>query len=525
MEQNLKNALVLTKEGYLQGSVEEDGLKVFKGVPYAAPPIGERRFRAPEDHGKWRGIRDATKYGAASIQQTAGWENRLAFINSQYEEDCLYLNIWTPANSENDKLPVFMWIHGGGLVAGSGVEPVCNGENLARNKNMVVVTINYRLGFFGFFAHPDLRKENPHGTAGNYAFLDMRKAAMWIKDNIAAFGGDPDNLTIAGQSGGAAAVGSLLVSPLMKGLAKRVCIESGPMYYSIMAPASREETDKVGTEFMELAGCSSIDELRKKDAWELYDLAVSTGGPRGGMRFNFSIDGWFLPEDIFEMMDGGRFNDFDVMIGNTSQEFPIAGPEGISIESYESFLDETFGENADKIKLWYPAETPQAAAKQVATIASDFLLMGAVKLGETCVKYGRNAYVFLVSKEVSTEEGALFGSPHCAEMPYLFGRINTGGRSPFSRYEWQESDYKFMETIQGYWHNFAKTGNPNGEGLVEWKKFDDGDYKIMELTDNCAMIDSSIYQERYDLFKKMLEQDASINMLQKTMSKFGRRPF
>ena len=242
-----EQARVKVKQGWLQGDTAGP-VKIFKGIPYAAPPVGERRFRKPEDPGRWRGVRKAVEYSAAAIQQVMENPEDISNVHgvpqllapSQYEEDCLYLNVWTPAKTGQDRLPVFVWVHGGGLVAGSGVECVCDGEGLAKRKDMVVVTINYRLGFFGFFAHPELAKEG-NGTSGNYALYDIRKACQWIKENIAAFGGDPDRITVAGQSGGAVAVGALHASPLMKGLIQRVSIESGPIFWGFMKPAARQE--------------------------------------------------------------------------------------------------------------------------------------------------------------------------------------------------------------------------------------------------------------------------------------------
>ncbi len=497
---DFSEAKIKVKQGWLRGYVD-GGLKIFKGIPYAAPPLGERRFRAPEDPGVWRGVRDATRYGAASIQHVG--EFMPEEPRSQYEEDCLYLNVWTPAKTPDDRLPVFIWIHGGGLVAGSGVESVCDGKGLASRKDMVVVTINYRLGFFGFFAHPELTAENGGRTSGNWALLDMRKAALWVKENIAAFGGDPDNITIAGQSGGAAAVGTILVSPMMAGIVRRVGIESGPILWGFMQPPKREVMEKRGEEFMELIGCKSIAELRGMDAWELFGLVEKNKLVNS---FNFCVDGEFVPDEIPAMMERGEFNAFDVMMGNCSQEFPVAGPEGMTAEKFNAYIDGAYPDRAEDMKKWYPARTPAEAAKQAATIASDIMLIGAIRVGQLCARYGRRAYIWLAVKETENEEGAATGCPHCAEMPYLFGRVDKGGRHPFADYRWVGKDYDFMDLIQSYWYNFAKKGDPNGGGLPQWNEYK-RDFDIMELGNEAHMITEPDRLAKYSYFLgKMLDK-------------------
>ena len=361
---NFENAKVQVAQGWLQGYTEGK-LKIFKGIPYAAPPVGALRFRHPQDPGRWRGVRKATAYSAASIQHVMENPEMPANVHgvpqflapSQYEEDCLYLNIWTPAQTPDARLPVFVWIHGGGMVAGSGCEVVCDGTGFASRKDVVVVTINYRLGFLGFFAHPDLTAE-AGGTSGNYALYDMRKACQWVKQNIAQFGGDPDRITVVGQSGGAAGV---------------------------------------------------------------------------------------------------------------------------------------------------------QAAKQASTIASDIMLMGSVKLGELCEKYGRNAYVWLMSKENETQRGRDAGCPHCAEMPYVFGRVDKGERNPFFDYHWVGADYDFMELIQGYWYDFCASGDPNGEGRPVWKKYAEK-FDICELCNHTHMIPADQMDKYRYFYEKLTENNFIVSL-------------
>ena len=506
---NFENAKVQVAQGWLQGSVEGN-LKVFKGIPYAAPPVGERRFRQPQAPGRWRGVRRATQYSAAAVQQVMENPEMPANVHgvpqflapSQYEEDCLYLNIWTPARSAEDKLPVFLWIHGGGMVAGSGCEVVCDGTGLAGRKDMVVVTINYRLGFFGFFAHPELTAE-AGGTSGNYALFDMRMACQWVKENIAQFGGDPQRITVAGQSGGAAGTGALHASPLMKGLVQRVSIESGPIYWGFMQPQDRELMERRGVEFMEHIGCGSIQELRQRDAWELFDAYTAFVGDRGlEAGFGFCVDGLFLPKRYSQIMDAGEFNDFDVLIGSCAQEFPCVDPARFTVEEYMAYLEEAFPDNYENMKKWYPAENGVQAAKQASTIASDIMLMGSVKLAELCTKFGRKAYVWLMTKENETQRGHDAGSPHCAEMPYVFGRVDKGERNPFFDYHWVGADYDFMELIQGYWYSFCATGDPNGEGRPQWQPYT-REFDICQLGNDTHMVDKSQMEKYHYYYDKL----------------------
>jgi para-nitrobenzyl esterase len=354
---------------------------------------------------------------------------------------------------------------------------------------------------FGFFCHPDLTAETGGRYCGNYALQDMRQAALWIKENIAAFGGDPDNLTIAGQSGGAAACGAILASPLMKGLFKHISIISGAIYWGFMQPPARAAMEQRGVAFMEKVGCRSIADLRQRDAWELYDQVGNDL-----MAFNFCIDGYFLPEGVQDLMERGQFNDVDVMIGNTTQEFPIKGGKGLPLAEYEQYFDRVFADNADQMRAWYPASTPAEAEKQASTIASDIMLMGAIRVGQLCAKYGRKAFVYLENKESENEEGRRLGSAHCAEMPYLFGNVGKGGRSPFHDYTWVAADFAYQQTVQGYWSNFARSGDPNGAGLAAWPSYRN-DFDVLALGNDCHVTDQARFKPVYDYYLARLMKD------------------
>jgi para-nitrobenzyl esterase len=267
-----------------------------------------------------------------------------------------------------------------------------------------------------------------------------------------------------------------------------------------MQPGSRKDMEDLGVEYMNYVGCKSIEELRKRDAWELFDKYEEFVRSKnmGHFGFSFCVDGEFIPKPYSEIIDSGEFNDFDVMIGSCAQEFPAVRASEFSVENFHDYLAEAFPDAVEDMKRWYPATNNIEAAKRASSIASDIMLLGSAKLGEITNKFGRNAYVWLMSKENETERGHNDGSPHCAEMPYVFGRVDHGERNPFFPYHWVGADYDFMELIQGYWYNFAATGNPNGEGMPEWKKYEKS-FDIINLNNNSGMMDEA-QQEKYHYF-------------------------
>lgn len=498
MEANFDKALVMSENGLLQGTVEQ-GLKVFRGIPYAMAPVGERRFKAPQPHGNWRGIRSTKHFGPSCVQDTGNFDEQRMPIYSQYEEDCLYLNIWTNAVEQNEKRPVFVWVHGGGMTAGSGSEPMVWGENLTRSTGAVTVSINYRLNVFSFFTTPQLDAEGGGKFSGNYGLLDIIEAVKWIKRNIAAFGGDPDNITLAGQSGGAAGNGLLMASPLMKGLIRRMCIDSGPIFWGMMQPAPKEQRQEASLRLMKDLNCHTIEELRRKDAWELFDAACVIGI----REFNIFTDGYVVPRNVHEMYENGNFNNFDLMIGSCSQEIPAARGKGVTREQFETYLNHCFPGHVEDMIRWYGAEDLTDYEKICSTINSDLMAVGAVKMGQLCAKRGQTCYVWLNTKETEDARGAKMGCPHCGEMPYLFGKINCGGAQPYDPYSWNDKDYAFSHLIQGYWYGFMKDGNPNGKGCPEWRKYEK-DFDICVLGNETGMLPEDRYA-RYRFFEELLE--------------------
>ena len=471
-----------TKYGRLRGVTYGD-INIFMGIPYAHAD----RFCMPVEPDSWEGIRNAYTYGPISPQtfrhDPPSYYRGLHMLQKE-GENCQNLNIWAPRTLNGEKKPVFVWIHGGGYFAGNAMEEYSfDGFNLSHYGDVVFVSVNHRLNLLGFL---DLSEYGERfSNSVNAGIMDIVMALKWIHENIAAFGGDPDRITVAGQSGGAVAVGALHASPLMKGLIQRVSIESGPIFWGFMKPAARQELEEKGQRFLEAIGCTGIEELRKRDAWELFDAYREIC--QDPMYFTYCIDGEFLPEPYEKMLEGGNFNDFDVMIGSCAQEILPGGEEGIPTDLYEEAVARLFPDAVDRMKEWYPAKDAKEARKQWSTIASDLMLMGSVRLAELCRRSGHKAYVWLMNKENETQKGRRTGSPHCAEMPYVFGRVDKGERNPFLDYHWVGKDYDFMELIQNYWYHFSESGDPNSPGAPEWNPYE-RDFDVCILGNDSHMM-------------------------------------
>lgn len=356
---------VKVEGGLLQGTVE-DGLRVYRGIPYAAPPVGDLRWRLPQPAPKWDGVRAADQFGRACIQTNAAIANLPA-----PSEDCLYLNVWTPAKSAAEKLPVLVWIHGGGFVAGAPAEKLYHGEWLA-NKGVVFVSVAYRLGVFGFLAHPELSAESPHHVSGNYGLLDMIAGLQWVQRNIGAFGGDPRKVTIQGESAGAAAVSILCASPLSKGLFRAAIAESGGTFGPVRADASFGESEplssaeKKGTDWLSSVGISSIAELRKVPGEKLQTMV-----PRQPGLARPNTDGWVIPGDQYKRYESGQYNDVPVLTGYNSDEgllFP--GPK--SQEAYIQSVRERYQQFAERILAAYPGGDTPAEKWTARNLLRDF---------------------------------------------------------------------------------------------------------------------------------------------------------
>ena len=478
---------VKTAQGKVQGKTINDGkVRAFLGLPYAAPPVGQLRWRAPQPPAKWSGVRDATDYGARCVQAPVFKD--MVFQDRGQSEDCLYLNVFTPSGLKgNSKLPVMFWIHGGGYAGGSGSEPRHNGDFLP-TKGVVLVTINYRLGVFGFLATSELAKE-ASASAGNYGLLDMVAALQWVKANVAKFGGDPGNVTIFGESAGSFAVSTLMASPLAQGLFQKVIGESGAPFGSVLPTASLEATEKRDEEWASSIGASNLADLRAMTASGVLDASQKHGAPH----FSPVVDGRFLTVPVPETYGQGKQAHVPLLAGwNRDENSGLA--KDMTVEKWRAFAEEHFGDRAEEFLRVYPGETDDEAARSAIDYGSDaFIAFGTWKWIEAHLKTGDSPiyrYHFELAAPLSRFNLGSFAF-HSDDIEYVFGTLDTRPGA-----EWRPEDRKLSEEMMSYWTNFAKTGDPNGPGLPEWPKFGEDD-KIIHL-DNPITSGPSTVEPRYE---------------------------
>jgi para-nitrobenzyl esterase len=432
-------------------------VRVYKGIPFAAPPVGKLRWRAPQPPAHWDDVRSATEFGPICMQAAGG----RAGVPVKMSEDCLYLNVWTAAKSAGERRPVLVWLHPGGFTGGSGSSPAYDGDNLAK-KGLVVVTLNYRLGVFGFFAHPELAKESDRRASGNYGLMDQVAALEWVRKNIAAFGGDPRRVTIDGDSAGAMSVGDLMISPQAKGLFQRAIAESGgPAGLSVNPMRRLADAEQAGVKAAEMAGAKSLEELRAKPAEEVLKSVRGTQP---------IIDGWFIPADPGAIFAEGKQNDVPLLVGSNKDEGTFFLQKGPA----ERFLENShrrFGDLADTFLKLYPAGSDDEAFASQLTAFRDELGWVMRQWAEFQTKTGKSkAFLYYFTHEPPTPEGSPrggrgSGATHGAEAQYVFE--NFAPNRP-----WTDLDRRLADTISSYWVNFATSGDPNGKGLPHWPAFD-----------------------------------------------------
>ncbi|CAH0996115.1 Fumonisin B1 esterase [Emticicia aquatica] len=445
---------------------------VYKGIPYAAPPVNELRWKTPQPVTNWEGIRKCEAFSASAIQNkpVPFMMYTAEFLAPQepLSEDCLYLNVWTAAKSSAEKRPVIVWIHGGAFTSGSGSVPLYDGENMAK-KGAIFVTINYRLGIFGFLSHPDLTKESEYNASGNYAILDMIAALKWVKKNIAAFGGNPQNVTIAGQSAGAFGINVLMASPLAKGLFHRVIAESGGIFGLTRKTPSLAEAELVGVKLAEKMQANSIATLRIKPADELLKLNGAMNSP--------IIDGYVLTEQVHEIFEKNKQNDVPLLTGwNAGDRFPRQ--KVLNAIDFKIDAEKKYGELSNDFLKVYPANTDEEAKESQNAMDGDILFSWQnytwAKLQSSKGKNKAFLYHFShVPPQFSDKQD--FGAFHSAEFGYALHTLHKWNR-PF-----QASDKILEEQMSSYWVNFAKNGNPNAKGLPDWQAFDSTNPQVMEF--------------------------------------------
>jgi para-nitrobenzyl esterase len=454
---------VKTHYGMVSGVPGKDAsITVFKGIPFAAPPVGNLRWQAPKPPASWQGERKAAAFSKSCIQNITGeregqpWTKEF-MASGPLSEDCLYLNIWTPAKSANEKRPVFVYIYGGGFFEGSTAIPIYDGEGLAK-KGVVMVTFNYRLGVLGFFSHPELTKESDHNASGNQGLLDGVAALQWIHDNIAAFGGDPSNVTIAGQSAGAAAVHNLVASPIAKGLFHRAIAESGSSLGGNVTKLADAEAN--GVKFAQQKSAKSLAELR---ALTPEQLTAQPAGAPAGPRFGPIVDGYLLPAPIDDIVAQGKQNDVPILTGATADEGGASPNPVITVVAFQARAKQRFGDQADAFLKLYPASTDAEAGQANNDSSRDQQRMSLYAWAQARTKTSKaKVYTYFWTHPMPGPNAGKFGAFHSSEVPYALNTLYMSDR-PFIA-----NDYRIEDQISSYWVNFAKTGDPNGRGLPQW---------------------------------------------------------
>jgi para-nitrobenzyl esterase len=495
---------IKTANGVLESTAApKDGVRTFKGIPFAQPPVGDLRWREPQPVKNWTGTRNADQFGPRCMQRTSAGADYW-FRSNGMSEDCLYLNVWTPAKSSTERLPVLVYIFGGGFQNGDGSEPRYDGESMAR-RGMVAVSVNYRTNIFGFFVHPELIKESPRHAAGNYGLLDQVAALQWVRKNIAAFGGDPARVTIAGESAGSISVSALMVSPLSRDLIAGAIGESGAAI-STLPPQPLAAAEQNGLKFAAAAGVHTLAALRAMTAEQIQGAVAKAQG----VRFSTAMDGYFLSKTLTESFEAGEQAKVPLLAGsNTQEQAPrsVLSADDPTPEALANAIRRFYGEKADPVLKVYAANTTDAVYEAAAHLASArFISYGTWKWTELQMKTGgkpvyryryarpRPAYLGMPGQPTPAAPAAgrggnagagpgaqqlpaPRGAVHSAEIQYAMGNLDLD-----KRYTWEPADYEVSRTMQSYFVNFIKTGNPNGPGLPEWPAYrPDNNYQQMRI--------------------------------------------
>jgi para-nitrobenzyl esterase len=487
---------VQIETGLVRGLIvgNADDIQLYRGIPYAAPPVGNLRWRPPQPAVHWQGIRECFAFGAAAPQHPVALATMFPGMTLQAKtnEDCLYLNVWAPARRGSEPLPVMVWIHGGGYTFGADSQGLYDGANLAR-RGVVVVGMNYRLGPLGFLSHPQLSAESPHGASGNYGILDQIEALKWVQRNAAAFGGDPSRVTIFGESAGGNSVYALLMSPLAKGLFQRAIAQSGATlaYAHIKkSPYGFRPAEAAGVEFAKKCGVpvgpGQLAALRAMSADDLLNATASFDAPRSlefrsdRMRFGPVVDGWAIPDDPMTLFDKGQVNGVPLIVGANADEgslFTMSSPLPKGANEYRELLEKSFGKPAAaNLAALYP---PSTLRRSVADLMGDYLFVAPCRYVARTMEHAKNpVYLYHYAHPTPGPMGKLLGAHHGAEIVFAFDNLQLAPK-------YSPADARVRDALIGYWVQFAATGNPNKAGLPEWPAFD-------PATDRCLLVKDTI---------------------------------
>ena len=489
--------------GQLAGAPSSLGgeVMVYRGVPFAAPPVGELRWRPPEPALAWEDVRDATEAAPACMQNPlpAAAQTFYDAGVDRMDEDCLYLNVWTAAGPD-DRAPVLVWIHGGGLSIGNGADITYDGTRLAQ-RGVVLVTINYRLGAFGYLAHPLLSAESGHGASGNYGLLDQIAALGWVQRNIAAFGGDPSRVTIFGESAGSWSVNQLMATPLARGLFHAAIGESGGGFGPRGGAAPKAAIEAAGERFVEAllgdGAASSLEAMRAAGADAVQAVAPEL------VRSTANVDGWVFPDTIYDIFAAGRQHDVPVIVGSNADEMTMlggaAGAE--TVEQYRETIRSEYGEHADALLDAFPAETDEEAQRARIASGTDATFGWEMRTWARMMEtVSSPAYLYFFSRVPPAPDADRYGAYHTAEIPYVFDNFGVSPH-PYANRDYTDTDRRLSNILASYWVNMAATGNPNGEGLPEWPAYDPEADAALHVGDTIT-VERGIRRDRLDFFDR-----------------------
>ncbi len=493
---------VRVEGGQVAGIAGKDAsITVFKGIPFAAPPVGDLRWRAPRPVVAWQGVRKADQFGNSCVQNIVAERKPWTYefmTHTEVSEDCLFLNVWTAAKLPRERLPVYVFIHGGGNTEGSGAVPVYDGEGLAK-KGIIVVTVNYRLGVLGFFTHPALTAESDVHASGNYALLDLIAALRWVHENIAGFGGDPARVTIGGQSAGASNVHSLVASPLAKGLFHGAIAESGSSVggLGLMGARTLADQEQAGVRFVEAKGAKSLADLRAMPSKDL--VAPIPGTP---VRFGVVVDGYVQPASARDIFAQGKQNDVPTLTGSTREDIGGAATHPTATaESFDRQAKQRYTDLAGEFLKLYPAGTDEQARNSQNDSALDSMRISTYLWAVNRAKTAKTkVYTYLWDHVMPGPDADRYGAFHTSEVPYVMNTLAMSDR-PFT-----EADHKIADMVSSYWVNFIRTGDPNGKGLAHWPTTAEQPETTMELGDKTGPIPVAGDKAKFAFFESFLKR-------------------